>query len=62
MTNEALQQLISGWFPNAEAVKVSEVEEHLETDDTPEEKVKPSKPINPSLLEFTEEGSEFLNI
>ncbi|MFK5973405.1 MAG: NADH-quinone oxidoreductase subunit C [Flavobacteriaceae bacterium] len=62
MTNETLQQLISGWFPNTEAVKVSEVEEHLETDDVPKEKVKPSEPINPSLLEFTEEGSEFLNI
>lgn len=62
MTNEALQQLIGGWFPNAAAGKISEVEEHLETDDVPEENVKPSKPVNPSLLEFTEEGSEFLNI
>ncbi len=62
MTNEALQQLIGGWFPNAEAGKISEVEQHLETDDVSEENVKPSKPVNPSLLEFTEEGSEFLNI
>lgn len=59
MTNEALQQLIGGWFPNAEAGKISKVEERLETDDVSEENV---KLVNPSLLEFTEEGSEFLNI
>lgn len=59
MTNEALQQLIGSWFPNPEAKVESEVKE---TPEVPEENPQPPKPINPSLLEFTEEGSEFLNV
>ena len=62
MTNEALQNLIGGWFPNPEADKVSEVIEVPETEEASEEKTKTPEPVNPSLLEFTEEGSQFLNI
>ena len=62
MTNEALQELIGSWFPNPEADSTPEVKEPLETPEPPEEQVEPSKPIHPSLLEFTEEGSEFLNV
>ncbi len=62
MTNEALQNLIGGWFPNPEADKVPEVKQNVETDEVLDENAEPSKPINPSLLEFTEEGSQFLNI
>lgn len=62
MTNEALQKLIDGWFPNPEADKVSEVKENVETADVSEENIEDSKSINPSLLEFTEENSQFLNI
>ncbi|RLD26038.1 MAG: NADH-quinone oxidoreductase subunit C [Bacteroidetes bacterium] len=62
MTNETLQDIIGSWFPNPKADKTSENVEVSETEDTSEEKVEPSKPINPSLLEFTEEDSRFLNI
>jgi NADH/F420H2 dehydrogenase subunit C len=62
MTNEALQNLIGSWFPNPEAGKASEVESISETEDTSEENIEPAKSINPSLLEFIEEGSQFLNI
>ena len=62
MTNEALQSLIGSWFPNPEADKVSEAVDVLETDESSEEKVKTPEPINPSLLEFSEEESQFLNI
>jgi NADH-quinone oxidoreductase subunit C len=62
MTNEALQDLIGSWFPNPEAYKISEVESVSETENTSEENIEPSKPINPSLLGFTEEDSQFLNI
>lgn len=62
MTNKALQDLIGSWFPNLNADKVSEVKESLEKDEVSEENIEPSKPIKPSLLEFTEEESQFLNI
>ena len=69
MTNEALQNLIGGWFPNPEADKVSEVVEISETEedsdlpaDKAEEITEAPTPVNPSLLEFSEEGSQFLNI
>jgi NADH/F420H2 dehydrogenase subunit C len=64
MTNEALQGLIGSWFPNHEANKVSEVEvvDTSENEETPEENLKTPKLVNPSLLEFTEEESQFLNI
>ncbi len=69
MTNEALQNLIGSWFPNSEADKVSEVVEISETEedsdlpaDKAEEITETPTPVNPSLLEFSEEGSQFLNI
>jgi len=62
MTNEALQNLIGSWFPNSEATPTSEVKESPETAEVSEEPDEPQKAINPSLLEFSEEGSEFLNV
>jgi len=62
MTNETLQELIESWFPNPEFDKISEVVQQFETDEVSEKNVEPPKPINPSLLEFSEEGSQFLNI
>jgi NADH-quinone oxidoreductase subunit C len=62
MTNQALQELIGSWFPNPEADKVSDVVEITENEEGTEEKPVPHEPINPSLLEFSEEGSQFLNI
>jgi NADH/F420H2 dehydrogenase subunit C len=62
MTNEALQQLIGSWFPNPDAKKVSETLEVSKTEEGLEEQPKVEKPSNPSLLEFTEEGSQFLNV
>ncbi len=61
MTNEALQNLIGLWFPNPDADKVSNVVEITETEEGSEE-TKTQEPINPSLLEFSEEESQFLNI
>ena len=60
MNNNELQNLIGSWFPNPEANKVSEVV--VETDESSEEKTPTPEPINPSLLSFTEEGSQFLNM
>jgi NADH/F420H2 dehydrogenase subunit C len=62
MTNQALQELIGSWFPNPEADKVSDVVEVAENAESSEEKPAPQEPSNPSLLEFSEEGSQFLNI
>lgn len=62
MTNEAIQHLISSWFPNPEFSKISEVVVQPETQEVLEETIEPSEPINPSLLEFTEENTQFLNI
>ena len=62
MTNLALQELIGSWFPNPEAGKVSDVVEVAENEEGTEDKSAPQEPINPSLLEFSEEGSQFLNI
>jgi len=62
MTNEALQNLIGSWFPNPEANKVSEVVEIPESEADSNEKTKATEPINSSLLEFTEEGTQFLTI
>ena len=59
MTNEALQKLISSWFPNPEAGKVSEVATISETEESLE---KTQEQLNSSLLEFSEEESQFLNI
>ena len=59
MTNEALQELIGSWFPNPDIEGVSEIIEDSENDEVSEEK---PEPINPSLLQFTEEESQFLNV
>ncbi len=60
MNNNKLQELIGGWFPNPEADNASEVV--VESNDTSEEKTAAPETINPSLLDFSEEGSQFLNI
>jgi len=62
MTNEALQQLIGSWFPNPEAETVDETQENVDAKEVSEEQAQPTKSINPSLLEFTEEGSQYLNV
>lgn len=62
MTNETLQNLIGGWFPNPEADKIPEVVAISESEEDSEEKSSAPEPVNPSLLEFMEEGSEYLNI
>lgn len=62
MTNEALQGIISSWFPNPDADKVSEITENSDVEDGSEEQPEAQKSINPSLLEFIEEGSQFLNV
>ena len=56
MTNEALQNIINSWFPNsiskivaAEAPTETEISETIES-------------VSTNGLEFTEEGSQFLNI
>lgn len=61
MTNEALQDLIGSWFPNPEANKSQPIV-NLDTDEGSEESTKISEPINASLLEFSQEESQFLNI
>lgn len=62
MTNEALQKLIGSWFPNPDAGKVSQIVEAQENIEDSEEKTEEQAPINESLLEFTEEASQFLNV
>ncbi len=62
MTNEALQNLIGSWFPNPEAETILEAKEQPETEIESDEEVEASKPVNKSLLEFTEEETQFLNI
>lgn len=62
MTNETLQNLIGGWFPNPEADKVPVVVTASKSEEGSDEKPVAQQPVNSSLLEFTEEGSEHLNI
>lgn len=62
MTNEALQKLIGSWFPKPEAEEILEVISGQESSEVSEEQQNTATPFNPSLLEFTEEGSQFLNI
>jgi len=62
MTNETLQELIGSWFSNPEFIEISEAAIQSEIEVISEEAVEPPKQINPSLLEFTEESSQFLNI
>ncbi|WP_242203969.1 NADH-quinone oxidoreductase subunit C [Aestuariivivens insulae] len=64
MTNEALQELIGSWFPNPEAdmakdVSKTTVEEEGDGETDPS---KVEEPVPSSLLQFSEEGSQFLNI
>ena len=62
MTNEALQELIGSWFPNPDFQESPVSPEPPEIDENEEGTPEEQPPVNPSLLEFTEEGSEFLNI
>tara|TARA_R110000772_G_scaffold257091_1_gene373796 strand:+ start:427 stop:987 length:561 start_codon:yes stop_codon:yes gene_type:complete len=62
MTNEALQSLIGSWFPNLEADIVSEDIDVSKTEETSEENIELQKPVNSSVLEFSEEGSQYLNV
>ena len=56
MTNEALQNLINSWFPNSNSKTVAE-EAPVETEDS-----ETITSVSTNGLEFTEEGSQFLNI
>ena len=65
MTNETLQNIIGGWFPNPIVDTISEVlevTEVTEADEVIEEKIELPKPYNSSLLEFSEEGTQYLNV
>lgn len=62
MTNQKLQELISSWFPNPDAENVSDVEDTSDIDESSEDKIALVEALNPSLLDFSEEGSQFLNI
>ncbi len=62
MTNQSLQELIGSWFPNPEAEKISDVIEVAENEEGSADRSEPQVAINPSLLEFSEAGSQFLNI
>ena len=62
MTNDALQILIGSWFPNPETDNASEVAEVLNSEEPSDEKKEPSEVINKSLLQFSEESSQFLNL
>ena len=62
MTNEALQELIGSWFPNPEVDEVSEHPKDSKNVEASEENQEEKVSINPSLLEFSEEASQFLNV
>lgn len=62
MTNQALQELIGSWFPNTEATKVSDQVEAPENEEGLVQEPTSEAAMNPSLLQFSEEGSQFLNI
>jgi NADH/F420H2 dehydrogenase subunit C len=62
MTNETLQDLIGSWFPNPEFIDISEIEAQSEAEEVSEESSEQSIPMNPSLLEFNKEGSQYLNV
>jgi NADH/F420H2 dehydrogenase subunit C len=62
MTNDALQKLIGSWFPNPNIDKGVETPEVSENKDIAENSVEGSEPVNTSLLDFSEEGSQFLNL
>jgi len=62
MTNEALQHLMSSWFPNPDMDMDSGILKNSDLDNGLEEIPEAQESINPSLLEFIEEGSQFLNV
>jgi NADH/F420H2 dehydrogenase subunit C len=64
MTNEELKKVIGDWFPNPEAYIISEITEkpHVDSDAEGEDAETEQEPIDPSLLVFTEEETEFLTI
>ena len=56
MTNEALQNIINSWFPNSiSKIVAAEAPIEIEISETIES-------VSTNGLEFTEEGSQFLNI
>ena len=57
MTNKSLQELIGNWFSNPETKEV--LKESVQTEEEIDE-VQLTK--NPNLLEFSTEGSQFLNV
>jgi len=62
MTNDELKELIGNWFPNPEAYIFSEITDKKEEVKDQDENIETPETIDPTLLEFSEEGSEFLNI
>ncbi len=62
MTNQELQELIGSWFPIPAMEKESDAPKVVETEEGSEEDTVLEEKIDPSLLEFSEEGSQFLNI
>jgi len=62
MTNQELQELIGSWFPNPAFEKESAAPVVIETEEDSKEKTGPDEMIDPSLLEFSEADSQFLNI
>ena len=56
MTNEALQNIINSWFPNSISKTVA-AEAPIETEIS-----ETKESVSSNGLEFTEEGSQFLNI
>ena len=62
MTNEALQELIGSWFPNPKVGEASEHPKDSKNVEASEENQEEKVSINPSLLEFSEEASQFLNV
>ncbi|MDX5584041.1 MAG: NADH-quinone oxidoreductase subunit C [Aureibaculum sp.] len=56
MTNEALQKLINSWFPNSISKAIdTEASVEIEISETVED-------VSTNGIEFTEEGTQFLNI
>jgi len=62
MTNGSLQHSISSWFPIPEVEELADSKEQHEINEISEENIEPAIPINSSLLEFSQEASQFLNI
>ncbi|MDU8884977.1 NADH-quinone oxidoreductase subunit C [Yeosuana sp. MJ-SS3] len=62
MTNESLQELLGSWFPNPEASETSLQAKVSNDVEVLDENLEAQALVNPSLLEFKEEGSQFLNV